>query len=199
MVTDGGQLFSIDLKSGQWSIYATHGTGFTAFACSEGASGIVTATRSGHVQYWDLRTPIHVRQNNLIANHVAAGSDEMFPLPPASIPLCLDMDERRVVAGTDAGDILEWDRRQTTKHLRADHLHEDAVCDVRCLRSTDGYQQIASCGMDGRVYFGSTANDLGPVARGGPGADFAMSMDVNQTERLVAFGGDAGLLYVHKL
>lgn len=197
--TDGGLLFSMDLQTGQWSLHAMTGTGFTAFASRESALEIVTATRSGCVHHWDLREPMNCRLKDLAISGRSMVSKEAFPHPKGAIPLCLDVDDHRVVAGTDTGDILEWDRRQATKLLRADHLHEGVVCDVRCLHSTDGYPQIASCGTDGRVYFASAENALGPVTRGGPGADFATSLDINPVERLVGFGGDAGLLHVYAL
>jgi len=200
VATDAGHLYRIDLESACFELHGMVGTGFSAFAALEHSFEVMTATRDGAVRCWDLRVRADASSAaSELPSALLASSISAFPRPQGSIPLCMDVDERYVVAGTDCGDVLEWDRRQPASLLRADRLHEGPVLDARSVQCAGGQRKIASCGTDGRVYFGSTAADLGPVVRGGPGADFANSLDIIQTERLIAFGGDAGLVYVYAI
>lgn len=188
------------MQTAHSSIIGLNSKGFSAFAALEHSFEVMTATRDGAVRCWDLRVRADASSAaSELPSALLASSISAFPRPQGSIPLCMDVDERYVVAGTDCGDVLEWDRRQPASLLRADRLHEGPVLDARSVQCAGGQRKIASCGTDGRVYFGSTAADLGPVVRGGPGADFANSLDIIQTERLIAFGGDAGLVYVYAI
>lgn len=199
LVTDGGELLLIDANQSVCTIYGRDAAGFTALSASNPPLELVTASGSGSVSIWDARSPrtslvdrTTMRSTGTIARHC---SELTLPTPPGATILTLDMDENRIVGGSNLGEMIEWDRRRPEAAVSAVRMHHGPVLDVRCIRGGMYPFRYASCGTDGRVYIGGAPGEQERVKRGGPGTDYSRSIDVDDAGEVAAYGGDAGFLY----
>ncbi|KAK4537058.1 hypothetical protein CDCA_CDCA10G3083 [Cyanidium caldarium] len=197
LATDDGELLLLaePLDAAAPTLYARDGVGFVALAASQSPHEVVTASRSGAIAVWDTRTPYRSRLERRTTMVAASAFGPLRLATPAhSRILTLDLDERRLVGGSEHGHLLEWDVRRPDVVLQVARRHDGPVLEVRWVRGGTPRLGAASCGIDGRVYLGSDHQGAERVVCGGPGTDYARTVDVHRGGELGCYGGDAGLL-----
>lgn len=198
-VSDGGELllFRADAQR-EFAVTQRRAdadaVGFTAVAAFSAAE-YAAASVSGAVSLWDTRASVDSGPHAALEHRHARAA--------GGVVLALDANESLALGGTDRGEVIVWDRRRAHAPVAApaassasslwpstvSRAHDGPVLDVRCARGRSASH--ASCGADGRVYFGGREHRLG--------GDYARSVDLHEEGEMVAFGGDDGALQVKLL